>query len=97
MIYDDINVNILSTMLLCFDTEEVAGSIPASPTIFSNQMVFLYSEFFSSPVSQRMQKYLKKDFFGKRIGTRGKEIDGGQSQNRTADTRLFRPLLYRLS
>ena len=22
---------------------------------------------------------------------------GGQSQNRTADTRLFRPLLYRLS
>ncbi len=25
------------------------------------------------------------------------EKNGGQSQNRTADTRLFRPLLYRLS
>jgi hypothetical protein len=67
MLYDDTNVNILSTLLLCFDREEVAGSIPASPTIFSNQMVFLNREFMSSPFSQRMQKYLKKDFFGKRI------------------------------
>ena len=31
----------------------------------------------------------------RRSGMRG--VDGGQGQNRTADTRIFSPLLYQLS
>ena len=31
------------------------------------------------------------------LGNRGGLGNGGQGQNRTADTRIFNPLLYRLS
>ncbi len=31
------------------------------------------------------------------LGNRGGFENGGQGQNRTADTRIFNPLLYRLS